>query len=242
MRLSEAQKWHLSSWIIPSIIAVVLAGVTVGLAVPMPVLIAIILAVWLLLNALVWTFTPPKSHHTGKIVTSVLLTVAMIASVSWAWAFDRPILRPQVGGLITQNFNENAFALDVETLIRNSGHQGGYADRWQLKLIVDGTEMIGRETFGQLLPAKAVKEPEIADQEFPPDKPVRGWLFFGFPGTSHDALQAYFFCGSSLTDKVSLELSVWDSKNKREWTQRMQLRDLYNQTCKSVEESSPKQP
>ncbi len=238
MEISEGKKWN-ASWIISALMSSVLAWVVTGTTLDMVHLFAIICIVWALAIALIWVLTPRQRHRRLKGALTFVLTVAAASAVLWVYSKDRPILRPQIEGAVTQNFNGDAFGLDVRTLVRNDGRQGSYADRWKLKLIVDGVEIDGKELFGQPLPPRAASGPEISDREFRPGAPVRGWLFFGFPGTSHDSLQSYFTCGSPLMDNVTLELSVWDSEHKREWTQAKALRDLGNEACTPLQIAHP---
>jgi hypothetical protein len=201
-------------------------------------LIVIISTALILSVVLLWIATAPSRHVTAKISLSAVLVLAGVA-IWWVYSYDRPILQPQIGGVVTQNFNGTQFALDIEALVKNSGRQSGYADTWKLLLSIDGTEMQGKQLYGQPLPNNAVNEPELYNQEFPSGKPARGWLFFGFPAVSHDYAAPYFFCNSSLTEKVSLKLSVWDSKSKHEWSQVRSLKDLGKEACMPL---APLQP
>lgn len=234
MVLSEDKKFYLSVWIAPALIAIIIAGATVGLAVPMTALLFIIGTTFVGLIGLLWWFTPPSFHPIAKVICTLLLTVAMVAGCWWAVVYDRPILIPEMGGVITQKYDQDSFGLDVEALIKNSGSQAAYADRWKLTVIIDGTAITGKQIFGQMLPDGATIEPPLSEQEFPIGKPVRGWLFFAFPGVSRDFATEYFVCGSPLMDKVRLSLSVWDSKTLRERVQTRSLADLSRESCKNL--------
>jgi len=193
-------------------------------------MLAIITAAWILSIVLLWR--PFKAQHKiGKAIGTVLLTGATALAAWWVCTYDRPILLPQIGGLLTQNYNGSALGIDIEALIKNTGRQSGYADRWKLLLTIDGTTIEGKQLYGQSLPSKAANEPQLYDQELPPGKPVRGWLFFGFPTISHEFATPYFLCNSPLIDKVSIKLSLWDSKMKREWNQSKPLKDLGKEAC-----------
>lgn len=238
MAIAEGKKWH-ASWIIPALMSGLLAWVVAGTTLDMVHLFAIICIVWMLAIALVWVLTPRQRHLGSKVALTFLLTVGAASAGLWVYSTDRPILRPQIEGAVLRNFNGDAFGLDVRTLVRNDGRQSSYADRWRLKLIVDGVEIEGKELFGQPLPPGAASGSEISDHEFQPGAPVRGWLFFGFPGTSHDSLQSYFTCGSPSMDKMTLELSVSDSEYKRQWIQVKPLRDLGNEACIPLQIAQP---
>jgi len=224
----EARKWHLS-WIIAALIAFVVAGVAMGTGLEIPALVTIILSGLALAIALLWIWTPATQHVALKIRGSIMLLGLAIFALWWVNSFDRPILQPEIEGVKTQNFNGSSFALDVQTLIKNSGRQSSYADAWKLMLIVDGTRIEGKELYDQS--ASVAKDVDIYNQEFPPGKPVRGSLFFAFPAVAHDLAQKYFSCNSTLMDKVSLKLSVWDSKTKREWFRVRTLTDLAKEGC-----------
>jgi hypothetical protein len=201
---------------------------------------ATIFVVWVLVLVLLWLLTPSRKHLIEKVLLSIALTICGALTLWCVAKYDRPILNPEIGGVITQNFNGNALGVDVEAFVKNSGRQSGYADRWQLDLVIDGTTIEGRELFGESLPPHAANELSIFDQEFLPGKPVRGWLFFGFPAVSHDFAAPYFVCNSALMDKVSFRLSVWDSKNKRKWSQTRSLKELGKEACSIVSpEPSP---
>lgn len=226
----EARKWH-ASWIITALIALGVTWITAGTGLDMTPLILIISIGWIFAIALLWIATPTSQHTALKATGSLILTGSAIFALWWVYSYDRPIFQPEIEGLITQNHRGSAFGLDVETLVKNTGRQSGYADTWKLLLTINGTQIEGRELYGQKLPPSAVNEPEIYNQEFPPGKPVRGWLYFGFPAVSHDFAEPYFICNSVMIDKVSLKLSVWDSKEKREWTQVRSLKDLGKEAC-----------
>jgi hypothetical protein len=238
MAISENNRWH-ASWIIPSLIAVGVAWATAGTGLEMTPLIVIIVTGWILSVALLWIVAPQSRHLIAKVLITVILSSLAGLAIRWVVKDDRPILQPQIGGIASQNYNGTQFALDVETLIQNAGRQDGYADKWNLVLTIDGTEIEGKQLFGQQLPPRAVSEPEIYNQEFPPGKPVRGWLFFAFPMVSHEFAAPYFSCGSPSMNKVSVKLSVWDSKTKHEWSQLRSLKELGKESCNPIEATPP---
>jgi hypothetical protein len=234
----EARRWH-ASWIITGLITIVVAGVTAWTALDMMPLILIVSFCWALTLGLLWILTPLKSHRIAKILVSILLTTCAGFAISWLYSYDRPILIIEIGGVATQNYNNTALGVDVESLVKNEGRQSSFADKWKLTLNIDGTTIEGRELYGQSLPPNAVNEPQLFDQEFPPGKSVRGWLFFGFPALSHDYAAAYFLCGSALMDKVSLQLSVWDSKTRHEYAQTKSLKQLGKEACTPIKPQQP---
>lgn len=233
MKMPEAKRWQ-ASWIISALCTIVVAWLTAGTGLDMTPLIVLISIAWLLVIALLWITTPRQAHLAIKVIATLVLTGLAIVALCWVVRNDRPILQPAIGGVVTQNFNKTAFALDIETLVKNTGRQSGYADRWKLVLFIDGTEIEGKELYGQPLPDNALNEPEMYNQDFPPGKPVRGWLFFGFPTVSHDFVAPYFICNSDLMGRVNLRLSVWDSKAEHEWSQVRNLGDLGKEVCTSL--------
>jgi hypothetical protein len=233
-RSRERRNWHVSVWLTPTLIAliVVVVGLIAGLAGwEMKALIVTISLAFAVVLALLWL---TSSHLAAKIILSILLAAATAVLLWWVVSYDRPILQPQMGGAITEGKSGGPFSLAIEALVKNTGHQSGYADHWKFVLSIDGTDMEGKELYGQALPPNATTEPQLFDQEFPPGKPVRGWLFFTFPGSSFDAIKPYFTCGSLLIDKVGLKLTVWDTKNKHAWTQSRSERDFAKEVCTSV--------
>jgi hypothetical protein len=229
----ENRKWHLS-WIIASLVAVVVGAILAWSGLDMIPSILIVALGWILATALLWLMTPARLHTVVKISASLILLICTLLSVLWIYSVDRPILFPEIGGIITQAYNGSALSIDVEALVKNTGRQSSYADSWRLDLMIDGTTIQGRELYGEALPEHAASELPLFDQEFPPGKPVRGWLFFAFPGVSHDYAATYFTCGSPLMEKVSLRLSVWDSKMKREWSEARSLKDMGKEACTSL--------
>lgn len=232
----EARKWHLS-WIIAALTVLVVAGITMGTSLEIPALVAIILSGLALAIALLWIWTPATQHVALKIGGTIMLMGLAIFALWWVNSFDRPILRPEIEGVKTQNFKGKSFTIDIQTLIKNSGRQSSFADAWKLMLIVDGTQIEGKELYDQS--ASVAKDVDIYNQEFPPGKAVRGSLFFAFPAVAHDLAQKYFSCNSTLMDKVSLKLSVWDSKAKREWFRVRTLTDLAKEGCAPASASAP---
>jgi hypothetical protein len=234
----ENRKWNLS-WIIASLVAVVVGAILAWSGLDMIPSILIVTIGWVLATALLWLMTPARLHTLLKVSASLILMICALLSVQWIYRFDRPILSPEIGGLVTQNYNGNDLSIDVETLVKNTGRQSGYADSWRLDLLIDGAIIQGRELYGERLPEQAANEPAISDQEFSPGKPVHGWLFFAFPGVSHDYASTYFTCGSPLMDKVSVRLLVWDSKMKHEWSQVRSLKDMGKEACSPLAVAPP---
>lgn len=227
----EARKQQITAGVVSALIAIIVVavGMIATLAgFEMMAMIVVVLIGWILVIVLLWIAT---GYVATRIVVALVFTACTICALYWVVKYDRPILTPEIGGIVTQNFDGRSLGLDVETLVKNSGRQNGYADKWQLVLVIDGTRIEGHQLYGQALPAKAVIQPEISDQEFPPGKPVRGWLFFGYPSVSHEYAVPYFTCGSPLMGKVELRLSVWDSKLERKWTRIESLKDLGNAAC-----------
>lgn len=164
--MSDNQKWH-ASWIIATLTPVGIVWLAGREGLDMLAMTTTISVAWLLAVALLWVMTPNRQHRAWKITASVALTGLATWAVWWTVKFDRPILSPEIEGLITQNYNGNALSIDLETLLKNTGRQSGYADSWQLDLLIDGTLIQGRELFGERLPEQAANEPPISDQEFP---------------------------------------------------------------------------
>ena len=237
-RATDTRRWH-SSWILTALIAVVVAAITAGTGLEMSALVVITALGWILAVALLWIATPSKTHRTGKALASGIMTVLLCVGIWWIVTYDRPRLELAIGGVVTQNFQGDSLGIDLEVLARNVGRQSAYAQKWTLLLIVDGRPIEGRELYGQRLPQLAVNEPELFNQEFPPGKPVRGWLFFGFPELSHKQMEPYFLCKSPLMHRVRFRLSGWDSKNGREWTEARGLTDLANDACQPIPAGPP---
>lgn len=126
----------------------------------------------------------------------------------------------------------------VEAAIENQGTQTAYSDGWQLRLTLDGKTYIGQQFFSEQIPSGAAQEPYLANQEFPPGKSVRGWLFFAFADIPKKQVDPYFQCGSPLLQGVSMDLSVQDSKEKHEWHQRISAGDLASQLCETLKPHS----
>jgi hypothetical protein len=228
--MTENSRWH-ASWIISLIIACVVAVFASLATMEMVPLIILVVFCFAGSLALLWLLTDRSKHIIYKVIVSAALLTAAVTAVCWVVRTDRPILRPQVGVVLVKSLSGNGFALAVEGLVKNSGRQGGYADDWKLTMTVDGSEYQGKQLHGQQLPSNAPNEQELSDQEFPSGKPVRGWLFFSFPAVSHDMMVPYFTCNSELINKVGLMLSVWDSKQKKEWTQTRTLKELGVESC-----------
>jgi hypothetical protein len=228
-KLSEAARWH-ASWIIAALCAFAIAGIPAWTVLDMMPLIVIISIVLILGGALLWLLTPPMVHIAIKVLSSMVLMALATITICWAVKHDRPIFNPQMQGVAIKNTTGGDFGIDVEIEVRNSGRQSGYADEWKLKLIIDGSTVEGHRLYGQTIPSRS-NESEISDQEFSVGRPVRGWVFFSFPTISHEYAASYFACGSPLIDKVSLSISVRDSKTKHEWSQFKGLRDLGNGAC-----------
>ena len=228
--MSEKQKWH-ATWIISTIVTIGATVIAVWKDLDMTPLIILVSITLALVVGLLWLTTPYKAHVGAKLVLSIAAVIAAGFVIYWAYKFDRPILQPEIQEATIQNQTDKPVALNLETLIENAGHQNGNVERWQLQLVLNGLSVDGRQLFGQPAPQQAVNEPDIASQDFPVNKPVRGWLFFSFPTISHDIAAADFTCGSPFLDKVQITLSVWDSKNKREWDQTKSLKDLGKDAC-----------
>ena len=103
-----------------------------------------------------------------------------------------------------------------------------------MEVSIDGEGVESRQLYGRPLPTSVVNEPELDDEEFAPDRPVRGWFIFEFTSLSYDAASKYFSCGSQMLDKVKFKLSVWDSKRRRKWDEVKSLADLGPSACIAI--------
>jgi hypothetical protein len=243
-RSKEDRRWHLS-WMITALSTFAASGLSILNGIEMVPLIwiaAVVLAIMLLI---VWIATPIRTHKVGKILMTTLLALSAAWTIWWAVKYDRPILDLKMQQVVIGNGAESEFGLDLETTVKNSGHQNGSGDHWQLELVINGGRVEGDERFGQVPPPAATNEPDLSTQDFPVGKPVRGWLFFSFPTVSHEFAAKNFACGSPSIDKISLNLSVWDSKFKRQFSQSEALKDLGGGACiamTSPSASAPVQP
>jgi hypothetical protein len=228
--MSENQKWH-ASWIIAALIAIAIPAIIVWTGLEMAPLIIIVSLFLILGIALLWISTPPKSHLIVKLVFSVVLGVIATLAIGWAIRYDRPILNPEIQEAVIPTPTGSALTLDLEVSVENSGHQTSFASPWLLALAIDGSTVKAHQLYGLPGPSIAPNEPEIYNQEFPPGRPVRGWLFFNFPTIS---AIGDFTCGSPALDKATIKLSYWDSKTKHEWTQIKSWKDLGPSACVPV--------
>jgi hypothetical protein len=162
--------------------------------------------------------------------------------IVWVRKYDRPMLTINIGGVITRDYTDhpNSSAIQVQLTIINTGRQSTYVNKWDSSLKITGKTIDTRQLFGQPLAPGSVNEPEISDLEFPPGKPVRGWLFFALPGTPHDELMKYFDCKGHSWSDISVTIFAWDSKTENQWEGTKPLADLYHELCKSL--GNPKQP
>jgi hypothetical protein len=102
---------------------------------------------------------------------------------------------------------------------------------WKLQLLINGSNSDGHQLYGQVPSSIAANEPDLSTQDFPPKKPIRGWLFFDFSTVSHEYAESNFVCGSPALDKVTLRLTVWDSRYQHEWSDSKRLNELGKGSC-----------
>jgi hypothetical protein len=236
MRLSEDQKWH-AAWIIATLVSVVVGAIIGWKDLAMVPAFIMVGSATILSLLLVW-FVEVHHHIAGKILFSAVLLVAAGLFSRWLYRYDRPVLNPEIGQ-ITQLDHDRAgeLVLGVEALVKNPGRQSGYSDSASLILRVDGSPTEGKQIYAQQLPSKVANEPELYSQEFPPGKPVRGWLFFSFPGMTQASIASHFACDSELLNSVSLRLVIRDSAYKREWIDDKRLKELGRPSC--IEKVTP---
>jgi hypothetical protein len=238
----ETKKWHLSVWILPLLIAVILlaTGLIASLSgFEMRTLIVVIVVAGLLVEVLVWVGISPVALK-RKIVLSIITVVAAVPAIWWVVSYDRPVLNPEIGGLITQQ-DSGDFALDVEALVRNTGRLSSYADNWRLRIKSGDLALEGSQLFGQKRPEGAVDEPELFDQEFPVGKPVRGWLYFTFRGATFDQLRSLFSCAAAPSD-ATVTLSLADTRERHEWAQTRSLSELIREHCQVISQVASPPP
>jgi hypothetical protein len=200
----------------------VLAGVE------MTTLLAVIAIIAILLVILVW-ISPFKGIATW--VLSILIALGCACSEIKVFQYDRPILPPVIEAIAFVNNGTKYLGLDMEVLVKNGGLISGYADEWEMDVLIDGKSVESRQLYGRPLPITVVNEPELDGEEFPPGKPVRGWLFFEFTSITYDTANTYFSCGSQQLEKVKFKLAVLDSKRHRRWEETKSLAELGPSAC-----------
>jgi hypothetical protein len=218
--------WHLTVVLVPLLIAlgvVVVGFFAVQLGAEMAAMFITIAVTALVGLAVLWLPTLPLWE---KALGTIAIVVAATYSAFWVHANDRPILNLKMQQVAIRNDTQKPFGLDVETSITNSGRQVGDALGWKLQLLINGSNSDGHQLYGQVPSSIAANEPDLSTQDFPPKKPIRGWLFFDFSTVSHEYAESNFVCGSPALDKVTLRLSVWDSKYQHEWSDSKQLNEL----------------
>lgn len=232
-KATELRKWH-ASWLLPCAVTILVTWIAAGSGIEM---IPLIVVVWLgfAVSALaVWLLTNIANHRSAKVTLTIFLGVVASLATIWAFEEDRPIINPEIGGIITQNYKQKWLALDIEANIQNSGEQSSYAKTWGLALTIDGKIFRGRQLPGEEIPEGAIKLAELRDQEFPKGKPVSGWLVFAFADLPHEKFEPYSSCASAIAEKVSITLTVTDSKEGKEFSQTRNLKDLLTESCQSL--------
>jgi hypothetical protein len=227
----QPRSWHIASWVIPitvafAVLVVTLVALLAGLE--MAALFACVFILAALLVILVWITGLPIGLKWAS--TVVLFTACVIAEICVV-EYDRPILPPNIEAIAFVNNGTKDLGLDMEILVKNQGLTSGYGDQWEMTVSIDDRAVESRQLFGRPLPTAVVNEPELDGEEFPPGKPVRGWLFFEFTSITQDSAKTYFSCGSQLLAKVKFKLSVWDSKRRKEWDETKSLAELGPSAC-----------
>lgn len=200
-------------------------------------MIYLLVVIWLgfVISALaIWLLTNTTTHRGAKFVLTALFSGAAIIASIWVYKVDRPILNPEIGGVVSQNYKEKWLGLDIEANIQNSGRQSSYAKSWNLVLDIKGKKFYGRGRFGEKTPEGALNLPELREQDFPPGKPVSGWLFFVFPDLLHTDYEPYLRCDSQSARDVNITLTVTDSKEERAFSQTRNLEDMRQESCKPL--------
>jgi hypothetical protein len=234
----ESKKWH-GSWITAVLAELVVAGLIGWATLGMTTSLCVLLLGFSLAIGLLWGKTKWKKHFAAKAVISIVLAICTGAALWWVYLYDRPNLYSEIHSIAIPASPDGTFLLDVGVSVKNSGRVPGSIERESLVLTIDGSSAIGKQIYAQTLPLGATNETELYNQKIPPGKSVSGWLFFSFPGMSHDSIARYFACDSDLLDTVSFKLSAWESRFNRVFTDTKKLRDLGKDACIP---SNPKVP
>jgi hypothetical protein len=236
----ELGKWN-ASWLLPCAVTVLVTWIAAGSGIEMIPLLAVIWLGFAISTLVIWLLTNVANHRAMKFaLTIVFWGISIVASI-WTYRKDRPIIDPLIGGVVTQGYNREWLALDVEADIQNSGRQASYAKKWDLELDIRGKRFQGRQLFGEELPKGTLKLAELRDQEFPVGKAVSGWLFFAFPDVLHIDFERYSLCDTKVANEVNITLTVTDSKEERNFSQTRNLADLLRERCNTLEPGA-KQP
>jgi hypothetical protein len=234
----ESRKWHIS-WIAAVLAELVAAGSILWATLGMTTSLCVLLLGFSLALGLLWTVTRWKKHFIAKVAISILLAICTGAALRWVYLYERPNLHSEIHSIAIPVSPDGTFFLDLGVSVTNSGRVPGHIERVSLVLTVDASSAIGKQIYAQTLPSGAANEPELDSQEFPPGKPVSGWLFFSFPGVSHTSIARYFVCDSPLLDTVSFRLSAWEKGSDRVFTANRKLKDLVKDPCITSNPTGP---
>jgi hypothetical protein len=226
--MTENGRWH-ASWILSALFAVTCVVLPVLSTIEMTELVIAIIVLVLLGFALLWLSTPVVAHRTVKAVFTVLILALGIGSVLWTIKTDRPVLNVKAEYVLAQ-IQPDKSLIDVEAFVQNKGRQPAYGENWQFKIMSGPNTFVGVQKFGQKRPPDiTADEPELASEDFPVGKPVRGWLYFEFQITA-DEMHSLFNCDSP-PKNASITLSLMDTKEKKTWTQTRQFQEMIQASC-----------
>lgn len=226
----ESKKWH-TSWIAAVLSVLVATGFVRWATLERKTSVCVLLLGLSLAIGFLWIVTRWNKHFIAKILISILLAICTGAALQWVYVYERPTLYSEIRSIAIPASPDGTFLLDVEVSVRNLGRVPGSIERESLVLTIDGSSSIGKQLYAQTLPLGAAKEPELNNLKFNTGEPVSGWLFFSFPGMSHNSIARYFECDSPLLDTVSLRLSAWESGTARVFTDFKKLKDLGKDAC-----------
>jgi hypothetical protein len=232
--MTENLRFHLA-WLIAAIVAVVCVLLTGLTTMGLRELVLSIFSLGLLSIALLWLATPRTSRRLAKWIVTGLVSICSAVCIGWAIKTDRPIINVKVEYLIAQIHPDKSL-VNVEAFVQNNGRQSTYGDNWKLTITSGPNTFVGIQKFGQIRAENiAINEPELANEEFPVGKPVRGWLYFEFE-ISPDEMHSLFNCDNPPKDAAAT-LSLSDTREKRQWISSRKFSELIQSSCKKF---SPK--